>query len=119
MAGVIVQYIVLRSDLIDKLSWPLGAVITQACHASSAIIHLTRDDQICQQYVADLDNMHKVVLKISSEEELRNLSETLAQSSIEHKLWIEQPENIATCLATKPYTKETLQKYFKKLKLYK
>lgn len=64
MAGVIVQYIVLRSDLIDKLSWPLGAVITQACHASSAIIHLTRDDQICQQYVADLDNMHKVVLKV-------------------------------------------------------
>lgn len=64
MAGVIVQYIVLRSDLIDKLSWPLGAVITQACHASSAIIHSTRDDQICQQYVADLDNMHKVVLKV-------------------------------------------------------
>lgn len=64
MAGVIVQYIVLRSDLIDKLSWPLGAIITQACHASSAIIHLTRDDQICQKYVADLDNMHKVVLKV-------------------------------------------------------
>lgn len=65
----------------------------------------------------------------------------------QHKLWMEQPEDIPTCLAVKPYNKEVdnditqatvcgfsfrffpqlffslilqeVQKYFKKLKLYK
>ena len=33
---VVVQYVVLRRDLID--SWPLGSVVTQGCHASVAAI---------------------------------------------------------------------------------
>ena len=31
---------------------------------------------------------------------------------------MEQPEDMATCLAVKPYMKEEVQKYFKKLKLF-
>jgi hypothetical protein len=34
----IVQYIVLRKDLVDTLKWPLGSVISQACHAVVATI---------------------------------------------------------------------------------
>jgi hypothetical protein len=34
----IVQYIVMRKDLVDTLKWPLGSVISQACHAVVAVI---------------------------------------------------------------------------------
>jgi hypothetical protein len=32
---------------------------------------------------------------------------------------MEQPENFATCIVVKPYPKEEVQKYFKKLRLFK
>lgn len=60
----LVQYVVVRSDLVHKLSWPLGAVITQACHAATAAIHLHYGDSDTQQYLAELDSMHKVVLGV-------------------------------------------------------
>lgn len=63
--GRLVQYVVVRSDLVHKLSWPLGAVITQACHAATAAIHLHYGDPDTQQYLAELDSMHKVVLGVS------------------------------------------------------
>lgn len=62
----LVQYVVVRSDLVHKLSWPLGAVITQACHAATAAIHLHYADGDTQRYLAELDSMHKVVLGVSS-----------------------------------------------------
>ncbi|XP_037304673.1 putative peptidyl-tRNA hydrolase PTRHD1 isoform X1 [Pungitius pungitius] len=62
--GRLVQYVVVRSDLVHKLSWPLGAVITQACHAATAAIHLHYGDPDTQRYLAELDSMHKVVLAV-------------------------------------------------------
>ncbi|KAF5300492.1 hypothetical protein FQA39_LY02291 [Lamprigera yunnana] len=114
----IIQYIVLRGDLIKELGWPTGALIAQACHAVSAVTHLYHDDNHMSLYLADLDNMHKVVLETSSESDLINLNKKLLENQIKHKLWIEQPENIATCLVTKPYPKKEIQKYFNKLKLF-
>jgi Peptidyl-tRNA hydrolase PTH2 len=46
-----------------------------------------------------------------------NLHKTLEEAGIIHKLWMEQPENIPTALALKPYEKETVQDFFKTLKL--
>lgn len=60
----LVQYVVLRSDLKTVLQWPLGALIAQAAHATAAVTHLFHDDPNTQQYLADLDNMHKVVLEV-------------------------------------------------------
>ena len=60
--AALVQYVVLRGDLADK--WPLGALVAQGCHASSAALHLFRDDSTTQNYLADLDSMHKVVLRV-------------------------------------------------------
>ncbi len=54
-----------------------------------------------------------------TEESLIALSEALTTNSIDHKLWVEQPENFATCLATKPYRKDEIQQYFKGFKLFK
>ncbi|XP_070782488.1 putative peptidyl-tRNA hydrolase PTRHD1 [Enoplosus armatus] len=117
--GRLVQYVVVRSDLVHKLSWPLGAVITQACHAATAAIHLHYGDPDTQRYLAELDSMHKVVLGAPDEAALSSLSENLTQAGVAHKLWIEQPENIPTCLALKPCPKESVQPLLRKFKLFK
>ncbi|XP_018564305.1 putative peptidyl-tRNA hydrolase PTRHD1 [Anoplophora glabripennis] len=119
MTSGIIQYVVVRGDLHKDLNWPVGALIAQACHAVTAVTHLFHEDEITQQYLKDLDNMHKVVLEATDEKSLINLKDKLVENGIKHKLWIEQPENIPTCLVAKPYLKEEVQKYFKKLKLFK
>ncbi|XP_031479086.1 uncharacterized protein LOC116249915 isoform X1 [Nymphaea colorata] len=116
---VIIQYVVLRRDLID--TWPLGSVVTQGCHASVSAIWLHKDDEHTAKYCAptNLDSMHKVTLEVKGEVQLVNLSEKLKAAGIAYKLWIEQPENFPTCLATKPYPKSTVSPFFRKLKLCK
>ncbi|KAE9459070.1 hypothetical protein C3L33_09022, partial [Rhododendron williamsianum] len=116
---VLVQYVVLRRDLID--AWPLGSVVTQGCHASVAAVWSHKDDPHTVDYCSptNIDSMHKVTLEVKGETQLSNLSEKLRAGGIAHKLWIEQPENIPTCLATKPYPKSMVSSFFKKLKLCK
>ena len=82
-------------------------------------MHLHYKDEVTQQYLSNVDKMHKVVLEANDEKSLRTLSETLTSENIAHKLWIEQPEDIPTCVAVKPYNKEDIQKYFKQFKLFK
>lgn len=69
MAGVIVQYIAVRSDLKTSLGWPLGAVIAQACHAATAAINESISDVHVQSYLQDIDKMHKVVLEVGQQYE--------------------------------------------------
>jgi peptidyl-tRNA hydrolase len=65
MAGQLVQYVVVRADLLKTLNWPVGSVIAQACHACCAVTYLFHNDPHTQEYLKDLDNMHKVVLEVS------------------------------------------------------
>ncbi|KAK0091867.1 hypothetical protein PV326_002592, partial [Microctonus aethiopoides] len=118
MAGI-VQYIIVRGDLMKTMDWPVGAIIAQACHACTAVTHLFYNDEHTQEYLKNLDNMHKIVLEAPNEKSLNDLCAILEEGMIKHKLWIEQPENVATCLVIKPYPKEEIQKYFKKFKLFK
>ncbi|WOG87891.1 hypothetical protein DCAR_0207124 [Daucus carota subsp. sativus] len=119
VSDVLVQYIVLRRDLID--TWPLGSVVTQGCHAAVAAVWAHKDDEHTLEYCSpdNIDSMHKVTLEVKGEPQIRNLSEKLVAAGIAHKLWIEQPENIPSCLATKPYPKSAVSSFFKKLKLCK
>jgi len=119
MASTIVQYIVVRGDLLTKLNWPIGALVAQACHAATAVTHLFYEDEHTKSYLADLDNMHKIILEAKDETALKTLADKLTEAAVDHKLWIEQPENYPTCLAVKPYPKSEVQKHFKKFKLYK
>jgi len=115
----VVQYIVLRKDLVDTMKWPLGSVISQGCHAAVAAIWIHKDDPVTAEYcgTANLDNMHKVTLEVKGETQLRNLAQKLEVGGVAHKLWMEQPENFPTCLATKPYRKSEVASFFKSLKL--
>lgn len=58
----LVQYIVLRKDLWNSLEWPLGSIIAQACHASTAALWLSKDSAETSVYCSaeKLDHMHKV-----------------------------------------------------------
>jgi hypothetical protein len=60
-----------------------------------------------------------VVLEVKSDAQLRNLSSKLDDAGVKHKLWIEQPEDYPTCLATKPYRRSEVAHHFKKLQLCK
>lgn len=64
----LVQYVVVSADIVRKLNWPLGAVIAQCCHATTAVNHLHRDDAATVSYFSDLDRMHKVVLEVIYDE---------------------------------------------------
>jgi hypothetical protein len=57
----LIQYVVLRSDLWKSLSWPLGSVVAQACHAATAALWLSRGAPDTLAYCAPdrLDRMHK------------------------------------------------------------
>ncbi|KAH3710044.1 hypothetical protein DPMN_069510 [Dreissena polymorpha] len=119
MSSNVVQYVVVRKDLVKTLKWPTGALIAQACHACTAVVHLFYSHPATQEYLADLDRMHKVVLEAPDEESLRSLSDRLSSANIDHKLWMEQPENIPTCVAARPYNKAEVQDFFKGFKLFR
>ena len=55
--------------------------------------------------------MHKVVLE-TGPDDLTKISEKLKEAGVDHKLWIEQPEDFPTCLAVKPYPKEVGPLYY-------
>lgn len=115
----LVQYVAVRGDLWRAQKWSVGALIAQGCHATTAVLHVFRDDPNVREYMADVDHMHKVVLEVENEADLTTLASSLQGGEVDHKLWIEQPENIPTCLATKPYPKPHVQRFFKKFKLFK
>ncbi|XP_052867457.1 putative peptidyl-tRNA hydrolase PTRHD1 [Anopheles cruzii] len=114
-AAKLVQYVIVNGEIAK--TWPKGALIAQCCHAVAAVGHLYASDLDTAEYFKDLDNMHKVVLEAPDATKLLGLGEALQQQDIKHKVWIEQPENIPTCIAIKPYPKEVVQKYVKKFKL--
>eukprot|EP00741_Cyanophora_paradoxa_P020792 tig00021312_g20071.t1 len=123
--NTLVQYICVRGDLQKSMNWPTGSVIAQAAHAAVGIIFETAEDPAVRDYcsggVGDsvARNMHKVVVEAKDEKDLTKLALSLSEEKVLHKVWIEQPENIPTCLATKPYPRKDIARFFKKFRLYK
>lgn len=117
----IVQYVVLRRDLGQGMGWPLGSICAQAAHAAVAAVWEHREHADTVAYCAPdaIDGMHKVVLEVKGETQLVNLAAKLAEAGVDHKLWLEQPENFPTCLATRPYPKSEVAAHFKKCNLAK
>ncbi|XP_048372981.1 putative peptidyl-tRNA hydrolase PTRHD1 [Sphaerodactylus townsendi] len=119
-ARALVQYVVLRGDLRgEPHSWPLGALVAQACHAALAATYSYFDHPDTGTYLAQGGNMRTVVLEAPDESALTALAEALQQNSIDHKVWTEQPEDIPTCIALRPYPKEEVHRHVKKFKLLK
>ncbi|KAI9270464.1 peptidyl-tRNA hydrolase II domain-containing protein [Phascolomyces articulosus] len=96
------MFIVVRKDLSKSLNWNNGSVMTQACHAATAVLHVTRNDPDTVEYLTDITRMHKVVLETKNANSLEKLETVLKDHQVPHYKWIEQPENIPTALATAP-----------------
>ncbi|KIJ31273.1 hypothetical protein M422DRAFT_36286 [Sphaerobolus stellatus SS14] len=96
--------IVVRRDLLEAEGWGVGPLLAQSAHATAAVLHTTRELEDTKAYVDDIKNMHKVVLQVPNEAALLKLEKLLSSSDppIPHYLWIEQPENVPTCLALAP-----------------
>lgn len=56
------------------------------------------NDPFVQEYVSpnNINQMHKVVMQVNDEEQLRKLHTTLEDKQIVHRMWVEQPENFPT-----------------------
>lgn len=128
----IVQYVVVRRDLMD--SWPTGSVIAQAVHASVAAIWENRSDSETINYCGQPGNndntnphiqsisspqMHTVVLEAKNEDAILKLAQKLNENDIKFATWKEQPENFVTALAAKPYPRSIVKKLFQKFRLFK
>ncbi|KAL1923324.1 uncharacterized protein VTP21DRAFT_8304 [Calcarisporiella thermophila] len=122
MAAVepLTMFIIIRRDLIKSLGWNTGSVIAQASHASTAVLWQYKDTPATQEYLSNLDTMHKVVLETKNLDTLQSIASSLEQLNVPHKVWIEQPENFATCLATAPiHRTPELKAALKKCSLFK
>ena len=66
----------------------------------------------------NLNNFMKNVLQVPDETALLSTAAALETDGVQHVVWKEQPENVATCVALKPCAKGTVSKYVRKFKLY-
>ncbi|KAI0628967.1 peptidyl-tRNA hydrolase II [Trametes polyzona] len=104
-----IMQIVVRRDLLEAEGWGVGPLMAQVAHATSAVLHETRDLPETKAYLDDLKNMRKVVLQTADQTSIERLASLLSASdpSIPHHLWVEQPENVPTCLALAPNRRES------------
>ncbi len=77
----LVQFVVVRRDLLKDMSWPVGSVIAQACHACLAVAWESRDDPNVSAYLSDIDSMHKVVKECKGARAAHRLLPARASSS--------------------------------------
>jgi hypothetical protein len=87
--------------------------------AAVAAVWTTKDDPDTQAYVHpdNIDRMHKIIVETDSSSALEAVEKGLKEAGIGSKLWIEQPENFATALASKPARRSVLKPHFAAFKL--
>ncbi|KAL0216754.1 hypothetical protein P9112_008938 [Eukaryota sp. TZLM1-RC] len=116
MSPVFTQYVIINRQI--KESFPLGAVITQAVHSAVNVLYRYRDRNEVQEYMAqEPGHQHTVVLEASSSEELFKIKSKLHGLDVESVVFVEQPENFATALATLPVLKERTKPVLKRYRL--
>ncbi|KAG6389599.1 hypothetical protein SASPL_151071 [Salvia splendens] len=111
-AGFVIASYILLQDKYSKIPGKIYISIVRSNAILCFVILVPRISMTEEQFKSC------VTLEVKGETQLLNLSEKLKAGGVAHKLWIEQPENIATSLATKPYPKSTVSSFFKDLKLY-
>ena len=120
----LVQYIVMRSDLTRHHRYSTGALISNGSHAAIAVIAAHWQEEDVQRYVGRGggeagSQMRTVTLAAKDEAELRGAAETLRQHRVAHSLWLEAPEQLPTCLATRPQQRSLVQPLLRHLKLFR
>ena len=116
---LIVQYIIVRGDLHRKQEKSFNAILQHTTSASTAAIHKYYHQKCTREYLKDLDGMRKKVFQVNDEKGLLDLESKLVLNKIDYRMWFKQPDNYATCIATRPYPITEIAEYFKNVKIYK
>ena len=116
---IIVQYIVVRNDLPRNQDRSFNTLISHTASAATAAIHMCYKHEHTEEYLQDLDDLRKTIFQVDDEEQMFDLDNKLMLNKVDYKMWIKQPENYATCIATRPYPKSEIAEYFKNLKIFK
>ncbi|GHP08420.1 hypothetical protein PPROV_000715900 [Pycnococcus provasolii] len=100
----IVQYAVMQKSVAKDQQFNVGACMAQAAHACVSAVWAFRDHPETVAYCNHVEgDMRKVVLEVKDENALVSLAQKLKDKlGLESVLWREQPENVVTCLATRP-----------------
>ncbi|KAJ3349808.1 hypothetical protein HDU91_006334 [Kappamyces sp. JEL0680] len=115
---VLTMYLVLRKDLAKLPGWTQGSIIAQAAHGVGKCLWVHGQHANMQRYMADVDNMTKVVLSVKNQSQLRLLHGELQAQGYDSVIWTEQPENQDMCLVTVPYEPEHIRPFLKRCSLY-
>uniref|UniRef100_A0A1B0CL56 peptidyl-tRNA hydrolase n=1 Tax=Lutzomyia longipalpis TaxID=7200 RepID=A0A1B0CL56_LUTLO len=105
----LIQCLIVRKDL----PWPPGALIAQACHASSAINHTTIGE--AREAFGKAEGVKISIMEVENQEALQDANDKLSKDGVDFKLWTEQPENFPTCICLKIYPEEFVEKYLKEI----
>jgi hypothetical protein len=99
------------------------AISCRALHnaASVAALEDSKDDEHTVAYLAatNLAFMHKVVYEAKSAAALEAMAAKLTARGAVHHMWREQPEDICTAIALKPYPRTLARTFCKGLRLFK
>ncbi|KAN0061085.1 hypothetical protein ACQY0O_006820 [Thecaphora frezii] len=117
----LVMQIIVDRQMVKQPEWTRGPLMAQSAHAALAACQISSSSPNTIAYLSasNLAHMHKVVLQTPSDGKLglAALSQRLSDARIHwettgegeevplHYLWIEQPENVATCIAVAPNRK--------------
>lgn len=108
------QVIFVRTDL---KTFSKGAIAVQAVHAAVKAIEIYKTDTETQKYLADMDHMTTLLLKIT-EAGIKDITSFL-DLKYAYVEWIEEPEHFMTAIALKPcYYTDDLDQFLRKYKLY-
>ena len=116
---VIVQYIIVRNDVYRNQERSFNTILQHTSSAATSIIHKHYHHKNTREYLKDGDDMKKKIFQVNDIKELSTLANLLQSNSIDFRIWVKEPDNIATCLATRPYPVSEISKYFKNVKIYK
>lgn len=124
----LIQYILVRRDLITVHKWSMGSLMAQAVHAGVAAVWASQQSESTIRYCEHVNaandgqerpQMHTIVLEAKGEEDIIEVGQKLKQDEIGFQMWKEQPENTITALASFPSSKSEVQQYFKPFKLFR
>ena len=116
---ILVQYIIIRNDVYRNQKGSFNSMLQHTSSASAAVIHKHYNHKYTREYLKDLDGMRKKVFQVDDEKELFALENKLVSNEIDYRMWIKQPGDCATCIATRPYPTTEIATFFKNVKIYK
>lgn len=117
---MLVHIVLLRTDL----GWPVGALATQAVHASNACLfsNLTNRDEKTktqiQSFLESGSKMNVLLKEIPSLSQMQELQEKLKETQIEYEVWVEEPENVAVAIAIVPTERSIVMPLVKRYPLF-